>query len=710
MCGYLHVRMLQWCRKFLLSYGLTIFVLCLLPASILEVQAAQVTVAWDVSDEADLAGYKLYYGTASRDYSVVRDVGKVYSHPICDLKAGKTYYFAATAYDLYGNESDFSEELVYQVPDLNNAPIARNGTLSTNQDTAAVGTLTATDPDGDSLTFRLVSQGNLGTVTITDAVGGAYTYTPNAGKKGSDSFTFRVTDARGLSSTATVEVTVLAVNHAPVAKNGLFSTAQGRSGNGVLVATDPDGDVLTYTVATQAVKGTAVITNAATGAYTYTPRAGAVGADGFTFRVSDPGNLTSSATIAVTITAVNQPPVARNGTLSTIQDSPASGRLFATDANGDTLAYRVVSAAKLGSVQLNAATGAFTYAPHPGSTGTDSFTFKANDGKADSNEASFTVTINAHVTIMLEAEDGALSAPMVQGSDTSAGNGKYIWVSNGTGDVTEALEGSGEAVYSFNVPTTATYRVWGRVAANSPADNSFFVSMDYDAGIAWYTALGARSTWFWNQVTDQHDPNPVSFTLAAGMHTLIVSQREDGTKLDKIAITTQPEWIAETVYADAEDGTINGWDVFDADPAGAVITNVFDEDRNSRVVQLAGSRTENGYRLRSNTCTDWNNQSQFVIEWSMKSAESFVVYIEVQTTQGYRCFQYEPIATDYLGWSRLVRLGLGLDAKDGEWHTYVRDLQADLAKAQSGVAVQQVNAFSIRGNAMIDNVKLRSSL
>lgn len=671
--------------------------------------AVQVTLAWDPNSEPDLAGYKVYYGTSTRNYAVSYDAGKVTTYGISGLQEGVTLYFAATAYDRYGNESDFSEEVVYTTPVANRAPVAQSGTLSTNQNTAATGTLIATDPDGDSLTFSVTTQGTLGTVVITNAATGAYAYTPNAGAKGSDTFTFQVADARGLTSSATVAVTIVAVNHAPVAQNGSLSTPQGTTGSGVLVATDSDGDALTYTLATQPSKGTAVITNTATGSYTYTPNSGVTGTDSFTFQVRDPGNLTSSATVAVTITAVNQPPVASNGALSTAQDTPATSKLVATDANGDTLTYSVVSAAQLGKVALNAATGSFTYTPNTGASGTDTFTFKANDGKADSNVATFTVTINAYVTVMLEAEAGVRTAPMVLASDSTASNGQYIWVRNGKGSITDPLAAGGQAVYTFDVPSAGNYQVWARVMAISTDDNSFFVSMDGGTFVAWHTPLAGKTTWAWGVVTDDNHAEPSSFALTAGRHTLIIKQMEDGAKIDAIAITTKPAWIPETVYADAENGTIDGWDVFDASPEGAAIANVFDEERNSQVIQVTGSQTSNGYRLRSTSYTDWANPSQFVIEWSMKYSETFVVYVEVETNKGYRYFQYEALAKDYLGSSTQVRLGLGTDAKNGEWHTFVRDLQADLARAQTGVTILKVNAFSIRGSGLVDDVKLRAT-
>ena len=68
-------------------------------------------VLWDPNTEPDLAGYKVYYGTSSRSYSVVVDVGNVTSFRIDDLTEGVRYFFAVTAYDTAGNESDFSEEV-----------------------------------------------------------------------------------------------------------------------------------------------------------------------------------------------------------------------------------------------------------------------------------------------------------------------------------------------------------------------------------------------------------------------------------------------------------------------------------------------------------------------------------------------------------------------------------------------------------------------
>src|SRR5512139_1743420 len=72
--------------------------------------AAQIRLAWDANQESDLAGYKVYYGTASRSYGAPINVGNVTTYTLTGLSAGQTYYLALTAYDTANNESNQSNE------------------------------------------------------------------------------------------------------------------------------------------------------------------------------------------------------------------------------------------------------------------------------------------------------------------------------------------------------------------------------------------------------------------------------------------------------------------------------------------------------------------------------------------------------------------------------------------------------------------------
>jgi VCBS repeat-containing protein len=107
---------------------------------------------------------------------------------------------------------------------VNDAPVAANGALTTLEDTPGTGTLAATDVDGDALTFSIVANGTKGTAAITNAATGAYTYTPNLHVSGADTITFKARDAVVDSNTATVAITITAVNHAPVASSDSYST------------------------------------------------------------------------------------------------------------------------------------------------------------------------------------------------------------------------------------------------------------------------------------------------------------------------------------------------------------------------------------------------------------------------------------------------------------------------------------------------------
>jgi len=170
------------------------------------------------------------------------------------------------------------------------------------------------------------------------------------------------------------------------------------------------------------------------------------------------------------------------------------------------------------------------------------------------------------------------------------------------------------------------------------------------------------------------------------------------------------EIIGSVVYEDAEDGSTSGWFVYDAKPNGAKVNNIYDPERQSRVIELSGAGTKNGYRFSNdpgNMWAAWNDTSHFVIQWSMRFSENFRIYVDVNTTAGQRFIYYSPVDGDYLGNGRYVHHGLGTLATDGQWRTIVRDLLADLQDAQPGVRILSVNGFLVKGSGRIDDLILR---
>jgi VCBS repeat-containing protein len=216
------------------------------------------------------------------------------------------------------------------------------------------------------------------------------TYTPNANGSGSDSFTFKVNDGTLDSAVATVAIAITAVNDAPVATAQTVTTDEDVPRAITLAGTDVEGSTLTYAVVSAPTKG---VLSGTVPNLTYTPNANGSGSDSFTFKVND-GTLDSAvATVAITISAVNDAPVATAQTVSTDEDVPKAITLAGTDVEGSTLTYAVVTAPTKGVLSGTAPN--LTYTPNANVNGADSFTFKVNDGTLDSAVATVAITISA---------------------------------------------------------------------------------------------------------------------------------------------------------------------------------------------------------------------------------------------------------------------------------------------------------------------------
>ena len=210
----------------------------------------------------------------------------------------------ASGYKSFGNNV-FGDEhaLVFDTVPGNFSPLSFSASVAGNAESVIAGSLKAIDADGDALIYSIVSQPASGTVVINDTSTGTFSYTPQSGFSGTDSFSFKVNDGQSDSNIATVTLSVAFVNAVPVASDGSFSmVARRKNLTGILNAFDANADALTYSIASNSLSGTVTITDASTGAFIYKANAGSAGSDSFTFKVNDGQADSNTATVTIIFT------------------------------------------------------------------------------------------------------------------------------------------------------------------------------------------------------------------------------------------------------------------------------------------------------------------------------------------------------------------------------------------------------------------------
>lgn len=312
-----------------------------------------------------------------------------------------------TYYITDGNGGTASVAISIIVKPINDAPVANNDEYSTDEDelltVPALGVLgNDTDIEGNPLT-AIVVVGPLHGELFLNA-DGSFTYLPDANFQGSDSFTYKANDGSLDSNVATVTINVGAVNDAPVAVEDDYDVDEDGSlvvidPNGVLSNdSDPDGDSLTAVLVLDVEHGT--LTLNPDGTFTYTPDANFHGTDSFTYQANDGDSDSNVVKVTITVNPVNDAPVAVEDMYSVDEDEtltvvdPDGVLANDTDLDGDALNAVLVMDVQHGTLTLNP-DGTFTYVPAADFNGTDSFTYKANDGDVDSNVVTVTITVDA---------------------------------------------------------------------------------------------------------------------------------------------------------------------------------------------------------------------------------------------------------------------------------------------------------------------------
>jgi large repetitive protein len=275
-----------------------------------------------------------------------------------------------------------------------------------------------------------------GAIADVNALLAAVTFTPAENFNGSLFIATSVSDDAG-TATGSKLITGTAVNDAPVAFNDLVAGVEDIVIAGAVLGndTDVDGDALTASVVSAPANGTVTL-DTATGAFVYTPAANFNGTDSFTYQANDGTADSNVATVTLTVTPINDAPIAVDDTYTTNENTAltvAAGAILANDSDvdGDALTVFPLGGQTLHGFLVLFADGAFTYTPDANFNGTDSFTYLANDGTADSNVATVTLTVSpvTHAATAVKFVNGQDVNDVVAGSTVIF---TYVVTNNGT--------------------------------------------------------------------------------------------------------------------------------------------------------------------------------------------------------------------------------------------------------------------------------------
>lgn len=302
-------------------------------------------------------------------------------------------FYTVTVTDENGCDESFGVLL----QEFNCPPVANNDFNNTLVDLPVSGNMLTNDwdPQGDALSVNgtLLDLPNNGSVTFS--ANGDYTYTPNSGFEGEDSFIYIMCDG-GIPNgcdTATVFIEVIPItagNEPPIANPDVAQTLQGVpvSSNVLVNDDDPDGDNIILNTTPISGPNNGAVTLNPDGSFTYTPDPAFVGVDTYTYSICDDGAPSLCDTTVVTINVLedpnpgNDPPFAGDDAALTPQETPVSGNILVNDndPNGDNIILQTtpITGPTNGGVVIQP-NGDYTYTPDPLFVGVDQFVYQICD-------------------------------------------------------------------------------------------------------------------------------------------------------------------------------------------------------------------------------------------------------------------------------------------------------------------------------------------
>jgi hypothetical protein len=337
--------------------------------------------------------------------------------------------------------------------------------------------LSATDPEGTTLTFARTSDALHGQVTISAT--GAAIYIPVTNYSGQDTFGIRVTDAGGAATNGTVTVTVAAVNDAPTAVPAALTTGEDvvLDLNLTTIVSDVDANPLSFTTSTAPAHGTLTIT---AGEARYRPALNYFGADSYAVLASDGAGGEVTATVSITITSIDDNPVLTSTQVSVAEDGVVSTQLTAADVEGQTVSFQVGTGATHGSVSITP-TGLLTYTPAANYNGPDTLTVGVTDNGLGWSFWPLDITVSPVNDAPVAFEDllrlpssASVTVPVLTNDSDIDGDSLSVTILDQPGGGTLSVSGGNVVTFTrenaFNGPIRFRYRIADASGATAEAE------------------------------------------------------------------------------------------------------------------------------------------------------------------------------------------------------------------------------------------------
>ena len=371
-----------------------------------------------LSNDDDADGDTLTVDTVTQpaNGSVVVNADKTVNYtPASDFNGSDSFDYTVTD----GQGDTDTATVTVSVTAVNDAPAAVADSASTDEDIAVTINVLGNDDDadGDTLAVDSVTQPGNGSVVIN--ADETVAYTPASNFNGDDSFDYTVTDGQGDTDTATVTVSVTAVNDAPAAVADSASTDEDIAVTINVLGNDddPDGDTLAVDSVTQPTNGSVVINADET--VSYTPASNFNGSDSFGYTVSDGQGGTEAATVTVSVTPIEDAPIAVDDSAITSPNVAVIIDVLSNDEDpdGDSLTVNSVTQPANGSVGMNP-DETLSYTPMSNFNGSDSFSYTVADGQGSTDTATVTVTVSGQTVLI---------ASFMNGNDEALNSRVYLW-------------------------------------------------------------------------------------------------------------------------------------------------------------------------------------------------------------------------------------------------------------------------------------------